>query len=137
MQVDPPQRFIGINVADSRGDLLIQQDALDARSSGSDRADNGVLIELGVQQIASDVSHRDREAPCNVVIDHGGEGQPAKGALIHKSQLPARVRECDPNTQMLLVECVSRLHQQLTTHAQVAHDRMVIIKTKPQVLASS
>ena len=137
MQADPPQRFIRINVADTGGNLLIQKNALDAGSSGSDRADHCVLIELRVQQVARNVTHRGWKSSIIIVIHHCCEGQTAKGALIHKSQLTALVSERDPHAQMLLVHCVRRLHQQLTAHSQVAHDSMIIVEAKPQVLSAT
>jgi len=97
MQVYSPQRFVRINVADSGGDLLIQKDTLDLGPPASDRADDPVLIELRVQQIACDVRHRGRKSPISIVIDHGGESHPAKGALVHKSQFPTLARERDPH----------------------------------------
>jgi hypothetical protein len=71
-----------------------------------------------------------------IIRDKLSRHEPAESALIDESQFASVVAEADSHSQMLLVNCLVRLHQQLTTHAEVSNECGAVIEWKPQVLAS-
>jgi hypothetical protein len=122
VQFRPPQGLVGIDVADAADQRLVEQCALDARTASPQRSVERRLVERWVEGVRRDVGNRARQPGSGV---YGLDGKSAEGALIDEPQLWSGVSEVDQNPQMGLPRCVSRLHEQLTAHAEVRDERLV------------
>jgi hypothetical protein len=103
----PPQRLVGVDVADTGHQRLVEQLTLDARLPPADPAHEPVVVELGVQRVAGDV--RDLGRQLGAALRHQ---QPAEHALVGEPQLTAREpvsAEREPHPQVPVVRGADRL----------------------------
>ncbi len=78
VQLGPPQRLVGVDVADTRDQGLVEQQPLDAGRTTPHPRDEQVVVELRVERVARDVgdlrgqlraSRRDRQAAEHPLVD--------------------------------------------------------------------
>jgi hypothetical protein len=138
VQLGPPQRLVGVDVADAGHQRLVEQRSLQLGLLPAQRGDRGGHREVRVHRVAADVRDRGRQPGAvdgHEVVDE----EAAEGALVDEPQLRAAVGEVEPDAQVLLVGCAFRLDQQLAAHAEMGEQRDVRVRLvgqlEPQVLA--
>jgi hypothetical protein len=130
VQLRPPQRLVGVDVADAAHQGLVEQRPLDAGAPAPDGGDEGVVVEVRVDRVTGDVrDHRRHRVAARY------DQQPAEGALVDEAQLPAAVGEAQPHVQVLLQRAVARHDEQLPAHAEVPGQGVAGVQRQPQVLA--
>ena len=85
MDLGPPQRLVGVDVADSGHHLLIQQLTFELRALAPQHADDGLGVEAGVQRVTGQVRDRRRHHAA-VDLHQVGEQPPTDGALVGEAQ---------------------------------------------------
>jgi hypothetical protein len=125
VQPRPPERLVGVDVADAGDEGLVEQGTLDAGVLAPQPGRRALEVVARVQRVAGDV--RDRgghrlELPRRY---QRLQGEAAEGALVDEPQLGVAVDKAEPHPQVHLRGRGRRLHQQLTAHAQVHDERLV------------
>src|SRR5690606_18398277 len=134
----PPQRLVGVDVADPAHQRLIQQRALDLGALRAHGPGYAGQVERRVHRIARDVGDA-RRHHVPVDLDQLVQQEPTERPLIDEPQLARRAGvfvQVQPNAQVLLVRDTRRLHEHLPAHAQVADDGFARGQLQPQVLAA-
>ena len=118
----PPQRLVGVDVADPGDERLVEQRPLDpVRRPAAPRRRGAV--EGGVERVAGDVRDTARRRP-PPGRDRRLDATARRTCAGRRSAAPGRRRERDPDTQVRLVRPVRRLpHQQLAAHPRCAEGR--------------
>src|SRR6185503_8861285 len=119
----------GVDVADAGDEGLVEEEALDAGRAPADLGHEEVVVELGVEGIAGDVRDLGRQLGAAL-----GDGQAAEHPLVHEAELA--VTEVEPHPQVALVGVPGLLHEQLTTHPQVAEEGVAVVERQPEILAA-
>src|SRR5215213_10038988 len=132
MHARPPQRFVGVDIADAGDQLLIQQGPLHPSSLPSQPSSDLGHAELRVERVAPDV--RDL---CRQVSTARREGQSAKHPLVDEAELRLAVGEAEPNARIRRIGCVAAFQPELTTHAQVREQRIAVDEGQPEILSST
>ena len=95
VQPGPPERLVGVDVADARDQALVQQRPLDRRSRACSRATTPRLVVAGLERVAARCGRSGTRAapgrPSSV-----GERQPAERPLVDEPQLGPAVGEVEP-----------------------------------------
>jgi hypothetical protein len=132
VQLRPPQRLVGIDVADSRDQTLVEQGPFEPSSSAPKCCVESVFVEFVIEDVARNVgdlgwqlgaTDRDREA--------------AERALIDEAQLQAVVVESDPHSKMRASRNNWVEHQQLSAHSKMSEHRVTGIQRQPEVLSAA
>ncbi|CKQ09169.1 Uncharacterised protein [Mycobacterium tuberculosis] len=139
VHLGPPQRLIGIDVADSRHHPLIQQLALEFGMLAPQHFNYSVTIEPRVKRVARQVGDRHRYHAA-VHRHQVGKQPPSEGPLVSEAQHgPVVEQRGNPDVSGTR----HRPEQHLPTHAQVHHECGVRrpmdpsrIECQPQVLAA-
>src|SRR4051812_34345763 len=140
VQLRPPQRLVGVDVADPADQRLVEQGALDLGPPPAQRGAEGGLVEGGVERVDRDVRQARRDA--GPLVPALLDGQASEGPLVDEAQLAAAVGEPQTGAQVRLVGRGRLLDQQLPAHAQVRDERtprraaVGLGQRQPQVLAA-
>ena len=78
-----------------------------------------------------------RQLPLKIVRNELSGHQAAEGSLVDKPEFASIIIEANAHAKMLLVDSNSRLHQELTAHAEVRDKCGAVVEWQPQVLAAS
>src|SRR5919205_455678 len=132
----PPEGLVRVDVADPGDEALIQQRALEPGLPLPEAAVKRVKGKMRVQGVARNVRgflgddrHGILRAPARTAVVRGdecGDEQTAEDPLVHETQLlrHGSVRaEAQPDLQVLLVRDGTVLHQELSAHPKVGHER--------------
>lgn len=139
----PPECFVGVDIADTGNETLIEQCAFDFSAPQPQPLRHGFLIHMGIQRVTGDMCHRYGNSgqvaalPCRVPITgghHPGNHEMTEGALIDKGH-PPPVVETKLHPQVSVAGPVGVMDEELPTHAEVDHQRPGVVEQQPQVLA--
>ena len=86
MDLRPPQRLVGIDVADAGDDALVQQHPLDRAVTGLDPPHDRGLVVDRLERVGGDVP----DLVGHTVVAELVEGEPTEGSLVDEAR--ARVR---------------------------------------------
>jgi hypothetical protein len=132
VQLSSPERLVGVDIADSRYQSLIQQRAFEAGPPRPDTGDHPIEIECRVQGISGDVRYRDGQ-----IADHILYREAAERSLVDETQLRIAVDKLDPHSQVRFVSGTGRLDAHLPTHPQVSEQRFPVTQIEPEVLPAA
>ena len=130
VQLGAPQRLIGVDVADTGDETLIEQRALDSGLPLLEPGTELLCVEQSIQRVASNVGDLDGQLRPALAEQHAAED-----ALVDKSQLAA-IRQVEGYPQVLLRRRIGLVDQHLTAHTEVAQHR-IVIELHPEVLAAT
>ena len=111
----PPQRLVGIDVADPRHHGLVEQATLDGAAARLEARNHPIEVEGRLEGIGCDV----RDRLWYAVRPGVGQRHPAEGALVDEPQFRASVGEAQPGVQVLLRGREVGLDEQLPAHPEV------------------
>ena len=128
----PPQRLVGVDIADTRHHRLIEELAFDLRVLAAQHRYDGITVESRIQGVACNVcdgpGHR-----AAVHADQIGQLPTAECALINEAQRGAVIeRRRDPQ----MFGSIEWSQQHLTTHPQMHHQRHLGSEREPQILSA-
>ena len=126
----PPECLVGIDVAHARDQALVEQLALDPGRAAPHPGDELIVVELGVERVASDVRDLRRQLGAT-----GGDRQAAEHPLVGEPQLDVGCVQDEPDPQVPLGGGVGRLDEELTAHAEVSEQCVAVVERQPEVLA--
>ena len=119
----PPERLVGVDVADSRHHRLVEELAFDLRMLAPHNINDGLAVKTWIQGVAGDVRHGFGH-PAAIHANQFGQLPPAEGALIDEVQRGAVVEHHrDPQ----VLGTFERTKQHLAAHPQMHHQRGTIV----------
>ncbi len=130
VQPGPPQRLVGVDVADPADQGLVEQGPLHAGLLLAQPRDEQLVVELGVEGVAGNVGDRGRQ-----VGAARDDGEPAERPLVDEPQLAAAVAEGEPDAQVRLERLLGRDDEELAAHPEMPREGVAGVEREPEVLS--
>jgi hypothetical protein len=121
MHASHPERLVGVDVADARHQLLIQQCSLDRSILPPQPRDGIGQVKFWIERITPNVGDFLRQLRTSF-----GDGKTTEHALIDKAQAGLTVSESEDDSGVRSEWRIGISQAKLATHPQVSQDRVAV-----------